>query len=130
MSKRGRPVGRGSTCSACGEHGHNAARDGLCSRSYLAAQDVASHGGTIAEAAAEHGVDASGVGLRLKAMGVAAGPPGRPPDPNCKSRRAAILHLDGGRRLGDVAAEFGISRTSVHAYVARVKLERAASVVA
>lgn len=128
--KRGRPLGSRHTCLACGEIGHQTGSDGLCSRSHLAACDVIKYGCTITEAAAEHGVNASRVGLRLKAMGVAAGPSGPPPDPNCRSRRAAILHLDGGRRICDVAAEFGISRTSVHVYVARVKLERSAAVAA
>lgn len=130
--KRGRPIGRGSTCSACGELGHNANPDGLCSRSYLAALYVANHGGTITDAAAEHGVHCSAVSLRLKAMGVAVGNPhgGPTPDPNSKSRRAALLVLDEGRRAADAAMDLGISRAAVHDYVARVRRERAASVVA
>lgn len=130
--KRGRPRGSRPTCSACGELGHQTGTDGLCSRSYLAASDVIKYGGTLTDAAAEHGVSLSSVSSRLKAMGVAVGCPrgGPAPDPDCRSRRAAMLVLDDGHRAADAARDFGISRAAVHDYVARVKRERASSVAA
>lgn len=66
---RGRPPGSASTCSFCGEAGHNAARGGAtCSPTYLAVRLVLERGYLQTEAAQELGVTPQAVGQCLANM--------------------------------------------------------------
>jgi hypothetical protein len=65
--KGGRPPGADSTCSFCGDCGHNAT-NGVCSRVAIATRMVDDTGCTASDAARAVGVDRSAVSERLRRL--------------------------------------------------------------
>lgn len=114
---RGR--GTGSTCSFCGERGHNAT-DGTCSRSAVGARLITERGLSLADASRIAGCTPQAVSQRI-------GPtsPGRAgrrrgvKDRQSASYRAALFHIEHGASFREAAERFGVTPVTVHLTVAR-----------